>query len=116
MSGTIPSSLGRLTNLKYLCVLVAGSLQTCQLGTHLTSLPRYSYLWGNRHPGLIGTLPASLSSLTNLEILCEPEHLSTHSFPDSVFTCSFLQTMRLTGTIPSSFSSLTNLRLLCEPK
>ena len=64
LSGTIPSSLGSLTGLTYLCVRRAA-------GRHCTVLRcpacAFSALYTNQ---LSGTIPSSLGSLTGLRKLC----------------------------------------------
>jgi len=64
LSGTIPSSLGNLTALTYLCVRRAE-------GGHCTTLRRLacalSWLHNNQ---LSGTIPSSMGSLSVLRQLC----------------------------------------------
>ena len=64
LSGTIPSSIGSLTNLKY--VYVRGSSGHRPFST-LSLASLHSELPGNQ---LSGTLPASLGNLKNMLQLC----------------------------------------------
>ena len=88
LTGSIPSSLGSLTNLEFLYLQrnqLEGSIPS-SLGS-LTSL-RYLYLYDNQ---LTGSIPSSLGNLTNLKFL-------------------YLDINQLTGSIPSSLGNLTNLK------
>ena len=90
LTGSIPSSLGSLTNLEYLYLpnnQLTGSIPS-SLGS-LTKLTELD-LFNNQ---LTGSIPSSLGSLTNLEYL-------------------YLSDNQLTGSIPSSLGSLTNLEYL----
>ena len=65
MKGTIPSELGKLTNLKVLNLSdneLSGTIPP-ELGK-LTNLEEL-YLWDN---GLSGTIPSELGKLTNLKV------------------------------------------------
>ena len=102
MSGTIPTSLGNLTNLTELLSLLLGNLtnQPVELRDdpdfagqpHQPDGPDLwatSPTWSNQ---LSGTIPTSLGSLTNLTEL-------------------YLNNNQLSGTIPASLGNLTNLHL-----
>ena len=84
MNGTLPSSLGNLTELK---VLSLGRNQ------------------------LTGTIPSSLGRLTKLEVLSLHHNRLTGSIPSSLGRLTNLEKLllnhnRLTGTIPSSLDNL----------
>ena len=138
LTGSIPSSLGNLTNLEYLSLTrnhLAGTipnslgdlanLEVLALGDndlrgnipaglrHLTEL-RELYLWGN---SLTGTIPSSLGNLTNLAILQLSGNNLTGRIPDSLGNLTNLRILSLfqntlTGTVPNSLGNLTNLELL----
>ncbi|MBC3786715.1 putative Ig domain-containing protein [Spirosoma utsteinense] len=66
---------------------------------------------------LVGTLPASLSALTNLESLQLYNNRLSGSIPASLSALTNLRTLdlfsnELTGSIPASFSALTSLQFL----
>ena len=113
-TGSIPSSLGSLTNLETLSLAfnqLTGSIPS-SLG-RLTNL-EYLYLRSNE---LTGSIPSWLSSLTNLEFLSLSSNGLTGSIPSSLGSLTNLETLslafnRLTGSIPSSLGSLTNLEYL----
>ena len=95
LTGTIPSSLGSLTGLTYLCVRHA-------VGRHCTVLRRLvcalSWLHSNQ---LSGTIPSSLGSLTGLLQLCVRHAAGRH--------CALFQGGAVTAT-QALFSDL--LRVL----
>jgi len=64
LSGTIPSSLGNMTGLTYLCVRRA-ECRFCTVLRHPACA--LSYLYSNQ---LSGTIPSNLGSLTRLLELC----------------------------------------------
>ena len=114
LTGSIPSSLGSLTNLEELWLYgnqLTGSIPS-SLGS-LTNL-RLLVLWENQ---LTGSIPSSLGSLTNLEELGLADNQLTGSIPSSLGSLTNLQHLslyrnQLTGSIPSSLGSLTNLQHL----
>ena len=114
LTGSIPSSLGSLTNLQELDLTanqLTGSIPS-SLGS-LTNLQRL-WLWYNE---LTGSIPSSLGSLTNLQELYLTANQLTGSIPSSLDSLTNLQELRLgenqlTGSIPSSLGSLTNLQEL----
>jgi hypothetical protein len=105
------------------CIATMASPPTCtcaratSLRQQLLSenpLHTHSSLGNNQ---LNGTIPSSLSSLTELQSLCV---LSLDAFVSSdsfhLRTHSSLYGNQLTGSIPSSLSSLTGLSYLCVPR
>ena len=111
MTGSIPSSLGSLTNLEGLGLhdnRLTGSIPSF-LGS-LTNLEGLG-LGGNQ---LTGSIPSSLGNLTNLESFNLDGNELTGSIPSSLGNLTNLGEVRLngnelTGSIPSSLGSLTNL-------
>ena len=114
LSGSIPSSLGSLTNLEGLRFggnQLSGSIPP-SLGS-LTNLVRLE-LNANR---LSGSIPPSLGSLTNLEHLALFINQLSGSIPSSLGGLTNLEYLllrdnQLSGSIPSSLGSLTNLKWL----
>ena len=116
LTGSIPSSLGSLTNLENLNLYynqLTGSIPS-SLGS-LTNLERLVL----RDNQLTGSIPPSLGSLTNLERLNLSDNQLTGSIPSSLGSLTNLTNLvldlssnQLTGSIPSSLGSLTNLRYL----
>ncbi|GAB3497897.1 hypothetical protein GCM10027341_18680 [Spirosoma knui] len=90
LNGSLPSSLGSLTN-----------LQTLALGNNQLS----------------GSIPASLGSLANLQTLLLSTNQLSGSIPVSLGSLTNLQNLtlgdnQLSGSIPASLGNLTNLRIL----
>ena len=90
LTGTIPSELGSLTNLRSL---------------HLSA------------NGLTGAIPAELGSLANLETLELSNNELTGSIPEELGLLANLESLALsnnglTGSIPAELGSLANLRTL----
>ena len=90
LTGTIPSELGSLTNLRSL-----------NLGAN----------------GLTGSIPAELGSLANLETLELSNNELTGSIPEELGLLANLESLALsnnglTGSIPAELGSLANLRTL----
>ena len=88
LSGTLPSSLGNLTNLELLD------------------------LWNNQ---LSGELPSSLGNLTNLRLLWLGGNAFSGSFPSWLVNLTNLQQLQLagnqfSGALPSWLGTLTNLQ------
>ena len=88
LTGSIPASLGSLTNLQDLRL---HENQLTGIPAALGSLTNLEILHLNRNQ-LTGSIPASLGSLTNLQALWLAEN-------------------QLTGSIPASLGSLTNLEI-----
>ncbi len=113
-SGSIPSSLGSLTNLERLDLVgnqFSGSIPSF-LGS-LTNLETL-YLYGNQFSG---SIPSFLGSLTNLETLDLDGNQLSGSIPSSLGSLTNLEHLSLdrnqfSGSIPSSLGSLTNLEHL----
>ena len=139
LTGSIPSSLGSLTNLEYLGL--SGNQLTGSIPPSLGSLTNLRLL-GLGDNQLTGSIPPSLDSLTNLaylELYRQPvdgvdsalpgqphqsgascgstDNQLTGSIPPSLGSLINLESLslsrnQLTGSIPSSLGSLTNLRRL----
>ncbi len=115
LTGTIPSSLGNLTELQNLDLSsnqLTGTIPT-ELG-NLTSLE-----WLNLDDNqLTGTIPTQLGNLTNLEDLdLGYNQLTSGTIPTWLQNLTNLQWLglcsdQLTGTIPTWFGNLTNLEWL----
>ena len=114
LSGSIPSSLGSLTNLEELDLggnSLSGSIPP-SLG-NLTNLEKLSL----HENGLSGSIPPSLGSLANLEKLSLHDNQLSGSIPSSLGSLTNLEELdlggnSLSGSIPSSLGSLTNLEEL----
>ncbi|MBD2704464.1 leucine-rich repeat domain-containing protein [Spirosoma sp. BT702] len=114
LSGSIPSSLSALSNLKNLQLdynQLRGSIPS-SLGL-LTNLT-FINLISNE---LSGSIPASLGSLTNLGYLDISYNTLSGSIPASFSALSKLQTLsldnnQLSGSIPGSLGALANLKYL----
>ena len=111
LSGSLPSSLGNLTNLEVLDLSsnqLSGSIPS-ELG-RLTKL-EWLGLYENQ---LSGSLPSSLGNLTNLEGLGLASNQLSGSIPSELGRLTNLEvldlsTNRLSGSLPSSLGNLTNL-------
>ena len=114
LTGSIPSSLGGLTNLLTLLLndnALTGSIPSSLGG--LTNL-RVLRLYGN---ALTGPIPSSLGGLTNLGDLRLNDNALTGLIPPSLGGLTNLRALHLynnalTGLIPSSLGGLTNLEIL----
>jgi len=109
LNGTIPSSLGSLTGLTYLCVRHAADRRCTVLRRLVCALSSLSY---NQ---LSGTIPSSLGSLPRLQYLCVRLAEGRHCTVLMRLVCALsgLYYNQLSGTIPSSLGSLTGLTYLC---
>ena len=114
LSGTIPSELGSLTNLRRLYLedsQLSGPIPP-ELGS-LASLEHLA-LWGNQ---LTGEIPADLGSLANLQILALWGNRLTGEIPAELGSLTNLESLdlaynELSGAIPAELGSLANLRTL----
>ena len=114
LSGSIPSSLGNLSNLELLSLednQLSGSI-TSSLG-NLSNL-EYLSLAVNQ---LSGSIPSSLGNLSNLEYLALAVNPLSGSIPSSLGNLSNLVNLHLTfnqlsGSIPSNLGNLSNLEYL----
>ena len=114
LSGSIPSSLGNLSNLEYLALAVnplSGSIPS-SLG-NLSNLVNLHLTFNQ----LSGSIPSNLGNLSNLEYLDLWENQLSGSIPSSLGNLSNLEALdlsfnQLTGSIPSSLGNLSNLEKL----
>jgi len=114
LSGSVPSSLGNLTNLQGLGLSgnqLSGALPS-SLG-NLTNLQGLA-LSGNQ---LSGALPSSLGNLTNLQGLWLHENELSGALPSSLGNLTQLEVLelsrnQLSGALPQSLVNLTNLQYL----
>ena len=114
LSGSIPSSLGNLSNLEFLHLTfnqLSGSIPS-SLG-NLSNL-EYLDLWENQ---LSGSIPSSLGNLSNLEALDLSFNQLSGSIPSSLGALSnlvnlWLRENQLSGSIPISLGNLSNLQVL----
>ena len=114
LNGPIPSSIGTLTKLEYLSLAsneLSGAIPP-QLGqlTNLTELRLYSNL-------LSGSIPPELGSLSNLTYLRLNGNQLSGPIPPELGNLSSLVVLhlldnRLSGSIPSELGGLTNLESL----
>ena len=111
LSGTIPSELSHLSNLKYLYLSnnqLSGPIPS-EL-SHLSNL-EYLYLGGNQ---LSGPIPSELSHLSNLKYLHLGGNQLSGPIPSELSHLSnlkylYLNDNQLSGPIPSELSHLSNL-------
>jgi Leucine-rich repeat (LRR) protein len=111
LEGTIPSSLGSLTNL-YHMNLNNNSLEGT-IPSSLGSLTKLYEMYLNNN-SLTGTILSSLGSITNLYHMSLNNNRLNGTIPSSLGSLRNLGTMELannslTGTIPSSLGSITYL-------
>ena len=114
LSGSIPESIGNLTNLTILYLFtnqLSGSIPD-SIG-NLSNLVALGLLNNN----LSGSIPASLGDLSELEWLGLSENQLSGPIPESFGKLSKLSVLildenQLSGSIPESIGKLTNLGLL----
>ena len=111
LTGTIPTELGSLSNLRWLNL--SGNQLTGAIPTELDNLSNLTHLdlWGNQ---LTGTTPTQLGNLSNLEGLGLGGNQLTGTIPMELGNLSNLTQLdlwgnQLTGTIPTQLGSLSNL-------
>ena len=113
LSGSIPTTLGNLTNLTTLSISVNNFDGPIPDLSRLTSL-QYLYLQNNQ---LSGEIPATLNSITTLLQLSLSNNQLSGTIPDlsrlTLLQYLYLSNNQLSGTIPdlSSLTSLTALSL-----
>ena len=114
LTGTIPETLGNLSNLESLSLASNGLTGTIPeaLGqlNNLKSLDLASN-------GLTGTIPEALGQLNNLELLNLSQNELTETIPETLGQLNnlkdlYLRNNELTGTIPEALGQLNNLRSL----
>ena len=116
LSGTIPASIGALTNMVDLA-LEANSLEGEIPGAAIASMKRLTTFSVKYNHRLSGTLaPQMFGQLTKLQSLDVSTNIISGTIPD-FSNCSQLQTLalyknQLSGTVPSSLGSLSNLQTL----
>jgi len=114
LSGTVPESLGNLSNLEVLYLFnnqLAGPIPA-SLGS-LSSL-EWLYLHSNQ---LTGSIPSSLGNLSNLQVLSLEANNLSEAIPAALGTMSSLRQLwvsenQLSGGIPSALGNLANLQIL----
>ena len=111
LTGSIPSSLGDLANLKRL--YLHGNQLTGSIPSSLGNLANLEYLY-LIHNQLTGSIPSSLGDLANLEHLYLGNNQLTGSIPSSLGNLTNLlwfqlQNNQLTGPIPASLGNLTSV-------
>ena len=115
LTGTLPSSLGRLsalTNFNLAVNQIGGSVPAS-----LASLTMLTQLWLVSN-ALSGTIPPELGALTRLETLRFDFNAMSGTLPDSLGLMTRLTWLDVdagntfSGTLPASYSALTNLNTL----
>ena len=112
--GTIPSSIGELTYLQYLYLFVNQLSGTIPSSFGLMSNLQHLDLDTNR---LIGPIPSSFGQVDKLIRMDFASNLLTGTIPNSIGQMTNilyinLESNQFSGTIPSSFSQLKNLKEL----
>jgi len=113
-NSTLPQELINLPNLEYLYAgnsFVEGNLD------FVSQMPKIYELWLDDNPGLVGSLPESLGSASNLASFSATSCGLGGSIPSEVGDMSNLVQMwlydnKLTGTVPSEIGSLKKMKLL----
>ena len=114
LTGEIPSSLGSLSELKALS-LASNSL-TGPIPSSLGNLSQLEDLF-LRYNSLSGPIPSSLGNLSELKVLALDSNSLTGTIPGSLGNLSQLESLvlqynSLSGTIPGSLSNLSRLEKL----
>ena len=114
LSGSIPSSLGNLSNLQQLSLHSNGL--SGSIPSSLGNLSNLTGLWLNGNE-LSGSIPSSLGNLSNLQDMELNFNELSGSIPSSLGNLSNLQDLKLysnelSGSIPSSLGNLSNLQNL----
>ena len=111
LTGTIPTELGSLSNLRWLNL--SGNQLTGAIPTELDNLSNLTELglWGNQ---LTGTIPTQLGNLSKLTGLNLGGNQLTGAIPTELGNLSNLTELglwgnQLTGTIPTQLGNLSNL-------
>lgn len=113
-NSTLPQELINLPNLEYLYAgnsFVEGNLD------FVSQMPKIYELWLDDNPGLVGSLPESLGSASNLASFSATSCGLGGRIPSEVGRMSNLVQMwlydnKLTGTVPSEIGSLKKIKLL----
>ena len=114
LTGSIPSSLGNLVSLERLTL--GYNELTGSIPPSLGNLVGLEWLWLGSNE-LTGSLPSTLGRLTNLKRLNLDWNTLTGSIPSSLgnlvkLEIATLNENQLTGSIPSSLGRLTSLKVL----
>ena len=112
-NSTIPSEIARLPSLEYLFAtdaMITGDL------SYMESMPVIFEHWIDRNPGLGGTIPSFLGSLTTLQSFSIAECGFTGTIPESLGNLGLMQQMwlygnQLSGEIPASLGNLSFMRI-----
>ena len=114
LTGSLPSSLGGLSKLEVLSL--GGNQFTGQIPSSLGGLSNLTgmYLWGSE---LTGPVPSELGNLENLRALSLSDNQLSGSIPSELGDLANLGTLslsgnELSGSIPSELGNLENLRTL----
>ncbi|QJD77318.1 leucine-rich repeat domain-containing protein [Spirosoma rhododendri] len=115
LNGTLPSSLGNLSELQRLVIFIEPLLS----GTLPASLGNLSklQLLEIEYTQISGSIPESLGNLKQLEQLLLAKNELSGSIPESLGNLSSLKTLylfvnQLTGNLPNSFASLPQIQSL----
>ena len=118
LKGTIPPSLASLTQLRKLDLSINAIWGTVPSSlAALTTIEelRIAQTRLGPHPGLSGSLPSWLSSLTSLELVHHSECRFSGTFPSQLASLTLLKMLTLninavSGQLPAELSRLTQLR------
>ena len=113
LSGTIPPSLGDLTNLQTLNLGYNNLFDTIPFS--LCNLINLQYFFLNVNNNISGVIPPNIGNLTNLIRIDFSSNQLSGTIPASFSNCLSLQNLyleynMLTGAIPESLGNLTNLQ------